>query len=115
MNERLWIKDKGHWAEFQDFMGHKRLHESAGLWTIYHAIDSETADPFQAYQATRYVDTSIPHIPVFADGLDRDYETLSTTNWMPYVWSVNNVAFAEVMHTALAFFRQGVETMVLIC
>lgn len=33
MNERLWIKDKGHWAEFQDFMGHKRLHESAGLWT----------------------------------------------------------------------------------
>ena len=48
--------------------------KSAGLWTIYHAIDSETADPFQAYQATRYVDTSIPHIPVFADGLDRDYE-----------------------------------------
>lgn len=107
MNERLWIKDKGHWAEFQDFMGHKRLHESAGLWTIYHAIDSETADPFQAYQATRYVDTSIPHIPVFADGLDRDYETLSTTNWMLYVWSVNNVAFAEVMHTALAFFQAG--------
>lgn len=107
MNERLWIKDKGYWAEYQDFMGHKRLHESAGLWTIYHAIDSETADPFQAYQATRYVDTSIPHIPVFADGLDRDYVTLSTTNWMPYEWSVNNVAFAEVMHTALAYFQAG--------
>lgn len=65
--------------------------------------------------ATRYVDTSIPHIPVFADGLDRDYETLSTTNWMPYVWSVNNVAFAEVSILRLLFFRQGVETMVLIC
>lgn len=107
MNERLWMKNKGYWAEYQDFMGHKRLHESAGLWTIYHAIDSETADPFQAYQATRYVDTSIPHIPVFADGLERDYETLSTTNWMPYVWSVNNVAFAEVTHTALAYFQAG--------
>lgn len=32
MNERLWIKDKGYWAEYQDFMGYKRLHESAGLW-----------------------------------------------------------------------------------
>lgn len=44
-------------------MGHRRLHESAGVWTIYHALDSEVADPFQAYQATRYVDTEIPHIP----------------------------------------------------
>ena len=57
MNERLWLPDKGHWAEYQDFMGHKRVHESAAVWTIYHAIDSETANPFQAYQATRYVDT----------------------------------------------------------
>ena len=70
LNSRLWMKEKGHWAEFQDFMGHKRLHESAGVWTIYHAIDSETADPFQAYQATRYVDTQIPHIPVKGKGLE---------------------------------------------
>lgn len=71
MNERLWLPDKGHWAEYQDFMGHKRVHESAAVWTIYHAIDSETANPFQAYQATRYVDTAIPHIPVTAHGLKR--------------------------------------------
>lgn len=64
MNERLWLPGKGHWAEYQDFMGHKRVHESAAVWTIYHAIDSETANPFQAYQATRYIDTAIPHIPV---------------------------------------------------
>lgn len=108
MNERLWLPSKGHWAEFQDFMGHKRLHESAAVWTIYHAIDSETADPFQAYQATRYVDTSIPHIPVTAEGLeDEDYATIATTNWLPYSWSINNVAFAEVMHTALAYFQAG--------
>lgn len=108
LNERLWLSDKGHWAEFQDFMGHKRLHESAGVWTIYHALDSEVADPFQAYQATRYVDTEIPHIPVRADGLEEDgYTTISTTNWLPYSWSINNVAFAEVMHTALAYFQAG--------
>lgn len=108
LNSRLWMKEKGHWAEFQDFMGHKRLHESAGVWTIYHAIDSETADPFQAYQATRYVDTQIPHIPVKGKGLeDEGYATISTTNWLPYSWSINNVAFAEVMHTALAYFQAG--------
>lgn len=108
MNARLWLPEKGHWAEYQDFMGHKRLHESAAVWTIYHAIDSETANPFQAYQATRYVDTSIPHIPVTAEGLkDENYATIATTNWLPYSWSINNVAFAEVMHTALAYFQAG--------
>lgn len=108
MNERLWLPTQGHWAEYQDFMGHKRLHESAAVWTIYHAIDSETANPFQAYQATRYVDTAIPHIPVTAHGLKEDgYATIATTNWLPYSWSINNVAFAEVMHTALSYFQSG--------
>ena len=152
LNARLWLSDKGHWAEFQDFMGHKRLHENAGVWTIYHAIDSDVADPFQAYLATRYVDRELPHIPVvtspealpaasgalapassealpaassetLSPGLDADwrkrveaagmeinagdYATVSTTNWLPYSWSINNVAFAEVMHTALAYFQAG--------
>lgn len=108
MNERLWLPGKGHWAEYQDFMGHKRVHESAAIWTIYHAIDSETANPFQAYQATRYIDTAIPHIPVTAHGLkENGYATIATTNWLPYSWSINNVAFAEVMHTALSYFQAG--------
>ena len=58
------MPEKGHWAEFQDFMGHRRLHEDAAVWTIYHALDSDVADPFQAYLATSYVDREIPHIPV---------------------------------------------------
>ena len=109
LNERLWLADKGHWAEFQDFMGHRRLHENAGVWTIYHALDSDVADAFQAYLATRYIDREIPHIPVTAEGLSASegYATISTTNWMPYAWSINNVAFAEVMHTALAYFQSG--------
>ena len=108
LNARLWLSDRGHWAEYQDYMGHRRLHESAGVWTIYHALDSEVADPFQAYQATRYVDTEIPHIPVRANGLEeKGYATIATTNWLPYSWSVNNEAFAEVMHTALAYFQAG--------
>lgn len=108
MNKRLWMPEQGHWAEFQDFMGKKKLHESAAVWTIYHAIDSETADPFQAYQATRYVDMSIPHIPVTGKELtEKGYKTIATTNWLPYSWSINNVAFAEVYHTALSYFQAG--------
>lgn len=138
LNTRLWLPTKGHWAEFQDFMGHRRLHEDAAVWTIYHALDSDVADPFQAYLATNYIDRKIPHIPVVtsdetlvadaaslqanaasyarwqkrlqeegaainADG----YATVATTDWMPYSWSINNVAFAEVMHTALAYFQAG--------
>ena len=113
LNTRLWMPEAGHWAEFQDFMGHKRLHPSAAVWTIYHALDSDIATPEQAYRATRYVDECIPHLPVrvmddspYAEEINAaGYATVATTNWLPYSWSINNVAFAEVMHTALAYFQ----------
>lgn len=108
INTKLWLSDKGWWAEFKDFMGNKMIHPNAALWTVYHAIDSDVHTPFQAYQATRYVDSEIPHIPVLARGLeDEDYQTVSTTNWLPYSWSINNVAFAEVAHTSLAYWQSG--------
>lgn len=108
INARLWLKDKGYWAEYQDFMGLKRLHENAGVYTIYHTIDSDVPDAVQAFQATRYIDTKIPHFPISAKGLKEEgYATIATSNWMPYTWSTNNVAFAEVMHTALAYFLAG--------
>lgn len=108
INTTLWLPHKGWWAEYKDLMGAQMIHPMAGLWTIYHAIDSEIHTPFQAYQATRYIDTSIPRIPVRARGLeDEGYYTLSTTNWFPYSWSVNNVAFAEVGHTSLAYWQAG--------
>jgi len=108
INTQLWIKEKGSYAEYKDLLGLKLLHPNAGLWTIYHAIDSDVPNAFQAYQALRYIDTEIPHIPVKADGLPaKDYYTLSTTNWQPYDWSLNNVALAEVLHTALAYWQGG--------
>ena len=107
MNERLWMNNRGHWAEYQDFMGLKRLHEHAALWTIYTPIDCGAATPEQAFRATQYVDSCIPHIPVVTEGQDSGLYTLSTTDWQPYDWSINNVAAAEVMHTALAYFQAG--------
>lgn len=108
LQRRFWMDDKGCWAEFQDYMGHKQLHTSPAVWTVYHAIDSEVSGPFQYYQATRYIDRNIPRIPVQGAGLkDEGYYTVATTNWMPYSWSINNVAFAEVWHTALAYWQAG--------
>lgn len=108
VEKTLWLKNRGHWAEYKDFMGLKRTHESAAVWSIYHAIDSEVGNNFNWYQATQYIDNEIPHIPVVAKGLkDEGYQTISTTNWFPYSWSINNVAFAEVMHTALSYFQAG--------
>ncbi|HET9570282.1 MAG TPA: DUF4450 domain-containing protein [Bacteroidales bacterium] len=110
LNHTLWIGNKGWWAEFKDNMGEKMLHEDAAVWTVYHAIDSEVQDPFQAYEATRYVDSNIPHIPVLANNLeDKSNYVISTSDWQTYNWSINNVALAEVTHTALAFWQAGRE------
>jgi hypothetical protein len=106
MNRQLWMKDKGWYAEYKDLLGNKLLHPAAGLWTIYHAIDSKVPDAFQAYQSLRYIDNYIPHIPVTAKGWnEKDLYLLSETNWQPYTWSLNNVVFAENLHTALAYWQ----------
>ena len=108
LQSRLWQPALGWYAEYQDALGLKALHPSAGLWTIYHALDSEVPDAFGAYQATRYVDAELPHIPVRAAGLpDAGYYLLSTTNWQPYDWSLNNVVLAENLHMALGYWQAG--------
>lgn len=106
MNSRLWLDKQGHWAEFEESMGLKRKHESAALWSVYTPIDCGACTPAQAWNATRYVDNELPHIEVMADG-DVYGSTVATSNWLPYSWSINNVASAEVMHTALAYFEAG--------
>src|SRR5690606_17329158 len=82
MNEKLWMSDKGIFAENIDLLGLQLQHSSPGLWTIYHAIDGETATPQQQFQMLRYVDQRLPHIPVIARDLPfSDLFLLSTTNW----------------------------------
>ncbi|MFT4093853.1 MAG: DUF4450 domain-containing protein [Niabella sp.] len=108
MNNNLWLKNKGWFAENKDLTGLQLTHTAPGLWTIYHAIDEGAATTQQQFQLLRYVDNYIPHIPVKAKGLDIDnLYLLSTTNWQPYTWSVNNVALAENLHTALAYWQSG--------
>ena len=103
MNESLWLADKGVWAEYQDVMGLKRKHESPAVWSIYTPIDCGACTPSQANKAVRWMKSNMPHFKVEKTG----YRVIATSNWMPYSWSINNVATAETMHTALACFEAG--------
>lgn len=108
IENKLWLPKKGVFAEYKDLLGNQLVHDNPGLWTIYHALDEGIVNPFQAYESLRYVDTEIPHIPVRAEGLPQtDLYLLSTSNWQPYTWSVNNVALAENLHAALAYWQGG--------
>lgn len=107
-NDQLWIPKKGIFAEYKDALGNRLLHDTPAIWSIYHTIDSELSNPFESYQMLNYVDKDIPHIPISAEGLDKkDLYVISTTNWQPYTWSINNVALAEQLHTSLAFWQGG--------
>lgn len=117
IQDSLWLDEAGHWAEYQDILGDRLRHPSAGTWSIFHPIDSHLGNPLEQYQALRYVDTRIPHIEVLIDSADLKrlsdsglvvedgLAMISSTDWMPYIWSVNNVAFGDVMHTALSYFQ----------
>lgn len=128
MNESLWVSSSSstlstgvipHWAEYKDVMGLQRVHPNAALWSIYTPIDCGVGTPEQMYSCTEYVDKQIPHLAVEIDRKstnaaynqtifgNKEASIISTSNWMPYSWSINNVASAEIMHTALAFFKAG--------
>ncbi|MBD0832596.1 DUF4450 domain-containing protein [Aestuariibaculum sp. TT11] len=108
INKELWVPEKGVFAEHKDLLGNQLVHDYPGVWTIYHSLDENIANQFQAYQSLRYVDTEIPHIPITAEGLPfNDLKLIATTNWQPYTWSVNNVALSENLHTALAYWQGG--------
>ncbi len=108
MNTILWMPSKGWYAEYKDALGLKMIHPAAALWTIYQAIDCKVPDTFQAWQCLNYIDHDIPHIPVRAKDLSlKDLYVLSTTDWQPYDWSLNNVVLAENLQTSLAYWQGG--------
>ncbi len=107
MRRELWLAEKGWFAEFKDYLGKQAIHPSPALWTFYHTLDSEAASPMEAWQMTRFIDTQLAKIPMHGPGVPEGNFNLPTTNWMPYRWSINNVALAESAHTSLACWQAG--------
>ena len=98
----LWMPQDGWYAEYRDLLGLERLHASAELPSVYHPIDSDLPDAFQAWQMLRYVDTQIEHVPIEGDAV-----TIWTSNWVPWIWSVRDILGSEAAHTALANWQVG--------
>ena len=107
MQRELWLPENGWFAEYRDWLGKRSAHTSPAVWTFYHTLDSEIASPFEAWQASRFIDTQLARIPLHGKGVPDASFALPTTDWMPYQWSINNVALAESAHTALALWQSG--------
>lgn len=113
MEKLLWLKEKGWYAEYKDWLGERMVHERPAVWTHYHTMDGEFVEPRRAWEMTEYIEHEIPHIPLDGEeegiekGVPEGFYQISTTNWMPYTWSINNVVFGETIHTALAGFQAG--------
>ncbi|WP_415327610.1 DUF4450 domain-containing protein [Chryseobacterium sp. MMS23-Vi53] len=108
MKTQLWIKNKGYFAEYKDSLGNQIVHDKPGIWSIYHVSDAYILNEFEDYQNLQYINNYTPKIPVTVKGtVNKDYFTLSTTNWQPYDWSINNVALAENLQTSLAYWQAG--------
>ncbi len=105
MEKNLWLADRGWFAEWKDLLGLQLVHPNAAAWTFYHTVDSEAASPLEAWQMTRFVDTQIARFPLVGENVPSGNYTMPTTSWMPYTWSLNNVVFAETMHTALGYWQ----------
>lgn len=108
LRSRLWLKGNGHFAEYQDLLGNKIVHDKPGLWTIYHIADAYILDDFDSYQNVQYIENHLPKIPIHVKNAEHTgLYTLATTNWQPYTWSVNNVALAENLQASLAYWQSG--------
>ncbi|WP_332453882.1 DUF4450 domain-containing protein [Chryseobacterium aquaticum] len=108
MKNELWIKNKGYFAEYKDALGNQIVHDKPGIWSIYHVSDAFILNEFEDYQNLQYINNHTPKIPIKVKGADnKNYFTLATTNWQPYDWSINNVALAENLQTALAYWQAG--------
>ena len=115
MRELLWVTREGDgtprpfgwFAECKDWLGEQRVHPSAALWTFYHTIDSQVPTPQEAWQMAEQVAADIPHLPVRGGGVPEGLQTLATSRWLPYDWSINNVVMGEAVHGALALWEAG--------
>ncbi|MCA9095123.1 MAG: hypothetical protein KDA68_16670, partial [Planctomycetaceae bacterium] len=99
----LWIPDRGLFAEYKDTLGNKLLHPSPELATIYHAVDSELNDPFQACRMLRFTKTDLQNEYT----TPRQGRLVWSSNWYPRNFSACGLFPGENIHLALACFQNG--------
>jgi hypothetical protein len=99
----LWLADRGVLAEYVDTVGHRLVHPSPELATVYHAIEADLVDPFQAYQMLRFTETDLRN----ARTLARGGRLAWSSNWYPQNYSSCGLYPAENLHLAWAYYQCG--------
>ncbi len=95
MLEKLWIGDRGYFCEYVDADGVR--HDAAEAPSQYHPIDFYVTDPFQTYQAMRYIE----------ERLWRLGDQILVNDWYPVIVTNGTLANAELLNTALCYYRIG--------
>jgi hypothetical protein len=103
VQKTLWIPEKGIMAEYIDVIGNKLLHPSPELATIYHSIEAEIVDPFQAYQMLLFTEDVLRNEKTKARG----GRLVWSSNWYPQIYSSCGLYTAENIHLAWAYFKCG--------
>ena len=108
MERLLWLPGQGAYAESKDWLGARTVYNNPAVWTVYHTIDSEVPTARQAWQMVAERLSVLRKIPVHGPGVpDGAWYMLSCSDWLPYLWSLNLLALAENVHTALAMWQAG--------
>ena len=107
MQEKLWMKQEGVFAEYLDTRGNRLLHPEPELPTIYHAAEFGAADPQQIYQMLQWADTHLR-----TDTTPNGGKIVWSSNWFPnrgrtYTHSTYEVAYGEELNYALTNYLAG--------
>jgi len=107
MQEKLWMKDEGVFAEYLDTRGEKLLHTRPELPTIYHAAEFGAADAGQHIQMLNWVTGNLRREKTPGGGT-----LVWSSNWYPnngrsYTHSTREMAYGEEMNLALTHFLAG--------
>lgn len=107
MQDTLWMKRPGVFAEYRDTRGHGLLHPESELPTLYHSAEFGAADLFQTYQMLEWADTHLRTERTPGGGV-----LVWSSNWFPnrgrsYTHSTYEMAYGEELNYALTNFAAG--------
>ncbi len=107
LQQKLWMKRAGTFAEYLDTRGHRLLHPEPELPTLYHAAEFGAADALQIWQMVDWARTHL-RTESTPDG-GRLYWS---SNWAPnmgrsYTHSTYEMAYAEELNFALTQLQVG--------
>jgi Domain of unknown function (DUF4450) len=100
--KKLWIVKKGYAGAYREQGGYNRLHEDPWLYSIFLPIDTKLVNDEQAVSSLYYTKWALQNDTMPAGG-----RRVWTSNWVPGIPTVRELANGDNYHLALAYFLAG--------